>query len=176
MTQPTEAIIRILPSLRRYACALTGSTRSGDEYIRVALEALVEEPWQLLPESAVKPELYALLHRTLRVCNFKDPDAPESLADPADVRHRVRQLPLMERELLLLVDLEGFAPRDAAELVGLSEIDADWRLATARRALQASRRKSSSAPSLPAPGRRPRSAYPNGVGHAASSHDQAMSR
>ncbi len=176
MTQPTDDVIRILPSLRRYACALTGSTRSGDEYIRVALEALVEEPWQLLPESAVKPELYALLHRTLRVCNFKDSDAPESLADPADVRHRLRQLPLIDRELLLLVDLEEFESREAAELLGLSEIDAELRLATARRALQASRREISAASSLQAPGRRPHSGYLGGAGRTASSHDQAVSR
>src|SRR5579872_813550 len=108
MTQVAEDIIRILPGLRRYACALTGSTRSGDEYIRVALEALVEEPWRVPPESAVKPELYALLHRTLRVCNFQDSNPSQMPDEASDMRQHLQRLPLVSRELLLLVDLEGF--------------------------------------------------------------------
>lgn len=151
-TQFADDIIRILPDLRRYACALTGSTRSGDEYIRVALEALVEEPWQLPPRSDVKPELYALLHRTLRVCRFQGPDASESMDHRTDVQHRLRQLSLVDRELLLLVDLEGFTPYDAAGLLSLSETDAEWRLANARRVLRAPRRDSLRS-SLPPPSR-----------------------
>ncbi len=143
MPQLNDAIMRTLPGLRRYACALTGSTRSGDEYIRVALEALVEEPWRLPPQSAVKPELYALLHRTLKVCHFQDGQVSQSFeADGADVRHRLQQLSLLSRELLLLVDLEGFAPSEAADLLGLSENEAEWRLANARRALRDKRRQS----------------------------------
>jgi DNA-directed RNA polymerase specialized sigma24 family protein len=140
MTQVTDDIIRILPGLRRYASAVTGSTRSGDEYIRVALAALMEEPWRLPTPSSVKPELYALLHRTLRACRFQDSDEPENLDRRADVWHRLRQLSLRDRELVLLVDLEGFAPYDAAELLGLSDTDAEWRLAGARRALRALQR------------------------------------
>ncbi len=145
MPQPNDAIMRTLPGLRRYACALTGSTRSGDEYIRVALEALMEEPWRVPAQSAVKPELYALLHRTLRVCKFEDADSRQSVtADGADMRHHLQRLSLVNRELLLLVDLEGFTTREAAELLGLSETDAEWRLANARRALRGSRRRSRS--------------------------------
>jgi DNA-directed RNA polymerase specialized sigma24 family protein len=143
MTQPTtDAIIRTLPGLRRYACAVTGSTRSGDEYIRVALEALVEEPWRLPPQSAVKPELYALLHRTLKICNFEDSGAAPAVDEAADMRHHLQRLSLVNRELLLLVDLEGFTPCEAAELLGLTEADAEWRLAQARRVLRDSRRRS----------------------------------
>lgn len=141
MNQSADAIIRTLPGLRRYACALTGSTRSGDEYIRVALEALVEEPWRLSPQSPVKPELYALLHRTLRVCNFQDANPSQTLDEASDMRHHLQRLPLVNRELLLLVDLEGFTTCEAAEMLGLSEDDAEWRLANARRVLRESRRQ-----------------------------------
>ncbi len=174
MTQLADDIIRILPGLRRYACALTGSTRSGDEYIRVALEALTEEPWRLPTRSSVKPELYALLHSTLRVCRFQDSDPQANLDQRADVRHRLRLLPLADRELVLLVDLEGFAPYDAAELLGLSETDAEWRLANARRTLRAPRRESSSAALLPpARGRRVQS---SSMASTAKFQDQAMIR
>src|ERR1700757_1213451 len=37
-------ILRHLPHLRRYARALTGSQRIGDEYIRGSLEILLQEP------------------------------------------------------------------------------------------------------------------------------------
>ena len=163
MTQIAEDIIRILPGLRRYACAVTGSTRSGDQYIRVALETLVEEPWRFPDRSSVKPELYGLLHRTLRACRFEDSDAPENPDDGRDIRHRLRSLALADRELLLLVDLEGFHPYDAAELLGLRETDAEWRLAGARRALRARAHDSASG--------RP----PNGAGSAAV-QDRAMAR
>ena len=93
MTLPNSEIIRALPGLRRYACALTGSTRSGDAYIRVALEALVEEPWRLPPESEVKPELYGLFHRALQICNFQklSNQAPEA---HSDLHQRLLQLSL----------------------------------------------------------------------------------
>lgn len=142
MTLPTSDIIPILPGLRRYASAITGSVRSGDEYIRVALETLVAEPWRLPTASNIKPELYALLHRTLHACHFPDLDSAEGTDGTADLKHHLLRLPLPDREVLLLVDLEGFALNDAAELTGLPEFEAAWRLMGARRALRAARRGS----------------------------------
>lgn len=139
MNLPTTDIIPILPSLRRYASALTGSARSGDEYIRVALETIVQEPWRLPVATDIRPELYALLHRTLDVCHFEDLDSRDGLDGSSDLKHQLMQLPLVDREVLLLVDLEGFALHDAAELLGLPEFEAAWRLTGARRALRARR-------------------------------------
>ena len=139
MTLPTDNIIRLLPGLRRYACALTGSTRSGDQYIRVALEAVVEEPWRLPPASGVKPELYALFHRALQSCNFQGLGKP-ALEGTVDVQRRLLQLSLRNRKLLLLVDLEGFPLREAAELLRLTPTEAEWRLAVSRRALRTPQR------------------------------------
>ena len=135
MTLPTDDILRFLPELRRYASALTGSTRSGDEYIRVALEALVEEPWRLQPESEVKLELYALFHRALQICRFHELATPSASGASSDLQRRLLQLSLVNRKLLLLVDLEGFPASVAAELLRLTEDEAEWRLAAARRAL-----------------------------------------
>lgn len=136
MTLPTDEIIRVLPKLRRYACALTGSTRSGDEYIRVALEALVEEPWRLQPGSDVKLELYGLFHRALQICRFQELAVPTASDAAHDVGRRLMRLSLLNRKLLLLVDLEDFPMSSAAELLRLSEDEAEWRLAAARRALE----------------------------------------
>ena len=141
MSLPTSDIIPILPSLRRYASALTGSVRSGDEYVRVALETVVEEPWRLPATRNVKPELFALLHRTLDVCHFEDLDSGEGVDGSADLRNHLLRLPLVDREVLLLVDLEGFALQDAAELLELPEFEATWRLFRARRAFRAAQRR-----------------------------------
>ena len=135
MTLPTDDILRCLPELRRYASALTGSTRSGDEYIRVALEALVEEPWRLQPGSEVKLELYGLFHRALQICRFQELAAPTASETSADVQRRLMQLSLLNRKLLLLVDLEDIPMSSAAELLRLTVDEAEWRLAVARRAL-----------------------------------------
>jgi len=138
MTLPTDEILRFLPELRRYASALTGSTRSGDEYIRVALETLVEEPWRLQPGSEVKLELYGLLHRALQICRFREWAGPTTSDASAEVQRRLMALSLLNRKLLLLVDLEDLPVSSAAELLRLSEDEAEWRLAAARRALEAS--------------------------------------
>lgn len=140
MNLPASDIIHILPSLRRYASALTGSAQSGDEYIRIALETLVEEPWRLPAKANVMPELYALLHRTLHVCHFQDLDSGEGLDHMDDLKDQLKQLPLVDREMLLLVDLEGLSLQGAAELLGLPEFEATWRLFGARRALRARQR------------------------------------
>lgn len=136
MTLPTDDIIRFLPELRRYACALTGSTRSGDEYIRVALEALVEEPWRLQPGSEVKLELYGFFHRALQICRFQELAVPTASETTHEVGRRLMRLSLLNRKLLLLVDLEDFPVSSAAELLRLSEDEAEWRLAAARHALE----------------------------------------
>ena len=137
MNMPSDDIISVLPSLRRYACALTGSTQSGDEYIRVALEAVVAEPWRLPSRGDVRRELYSLLHRTLQACKFPDAGPWQPTEYPDDVRDRLLQLSLMDRELLLLVELEGFELDDAADLLGLTASEAEAQLTSARRALRA---------------------------------------
>ena len=70
MTPLAADILHIVPGLRRYAFALTGSRRSGDEYIRIALETLIEEPWRSGTGGDVKFMLYELLHRTLEICDL----------------------------------------------------------------------------------------------------------
>jgi DNA-directed RNA polymerase specialized sigma24 family protein len=137
MTLPTDEILRFLPELRRYASALTGSTRSGDEYIRVALETLVEEPWRLQPGSEVKLELNGLFHRALQICRFQEWAGPTTSDASAEMQRRVMALSLLNRKLLILVDLEALPVSSAAELLRLSEDEAEWRLAAARHALEA---------------------------------------
>jgi DNA-directed RNA polymerase specialized sigma24 family protein len=47
----SQAVLQHLPSLRRYARALTGSQASGDAYVVAAVESLIASPkirWRLM--------------------------------------------------------------------------------------------------------------------------------
>ena len=51
-----------LPYVRRYARALTGDQSTGDNYVRVALEALAAGEQQLSPDMTPRVALYHVLH------------------------------------------------------------------------------------------------------------------
>src|SRR5688572_16697006 len=44
MAPGSEDIVRLLPYLRRYARALTGSQERGDRFVRLFLEVILQEP------------------------------------------------------------------------------------------------------------------------------------
>jgi RNA polymerase sigma-70 factor (ECF subfamily) len=67
-----------------------------------------------------------------------DPASPLDDADLARfVRRVVRDLPDRQREVLDLVDLQGYAPTEAASLLGVSPATARVHLMRARRTLRA---------------------------------------
>ena len=138
VTPFAEEIIAELPSLRRYACALTGSRRTGDEYIRVALIALAEEPWRIGAGADVKPQLFRLFHHAVDALHVRargpSNDEPETGLHQS-VQRAVLDLPLLTRKLLLLVTLERFRLERAAAILGVPIRDAQRRLVRARKAL-----------------------------------------
>ncbi|HXP74038.1 MAG TPA: hypothetical protein VN823_07815 [Stellaceae bacterium] len=128
-----QEIATLLPSLRRYAGAVTGDQRSGDRYIRVALEILAEEPGRVRPGHDVKFQLYKLFDDVLSIF---EPGPSAGTIDQADPYHRLKHgvldLPLLSRKLLLLVTVERFPLSRAAELLQMPARDAEVHLAGAR--------------------------------------------
>lgn len=111
-----------LPYLRRYARALTGSQPRGDEYIRVCLEILVEEPHRIGPDEDLRIQLYRLFH---------DIWLPIARAEPVpavpagrSIAARLEALPPRERQMLLLTALEGFSLDAAASVMRISQAEA----------------------------------------------------
>ena len=51
-----------LPYVRRYARALTGDQATGDQYVRVSLEALAAGERQLDPSMSPRVALYHVFH------------------------------------------------------------------------------------------------------------------
>ena len=133
MTPLNQEIATLLPGLRRYARAVTGDRPSGDRYVRIALEILAEEPWRIRAGSDVKFDLYKLFDDVLSIFEPGPVDDAVDRADPYHrLKHGVLDLPLTSRKLVLLVTVERFPLRRAAELVHMPMQEAEVHLAGAR--------------------------------------------
>src|ERR1700750_425303 len=75
-----------LPYVRRYARALTGDQKTGDHYVRVALEALAAGEAQLEDSYSPRVALYHVLHATWRGtgARLEDHDEDVTLATSHD--------------------------------------------------------------------------------------------
>lgn len=118
----SEAIVDILPRLRRYAHAVAGSRESGDRYVRQFLEVFLASPDVLAVDGDVTTRCYALFHQVCAGLNA----AGNSPAPAGRARTAIRLacLPHAAREILLLVHLEDFSLSKAAAIVGISEPEA----------------------------------------------------
>ena len=134
MSELKHQIIQQLPYLRRYARALTGSQQTGDQHIRLCLEALLQAPERLKGGSSLPVRLFRLFHQTV-----EKPVAAAAgtagagkggAADPLERRvgERLAQLAPSDRQALLLVHQEGFSEAEAAEILGLDAAEIAERL------------------------------------------------
>ncbi|WP_439815753.1 response regulator [Zavarzinia sp. CC-PAN008] len=119
----SKEIVKHLPYLRRYARAITGSQASGDQYIRACLETLLQEPERLDAAPSLKLGLYHLFHQIVHSVDqaLGEPAAEEVIAPRPRLQTHIDALPAIERQVLLLVVLEGFPIADTAYIVGESE-------------------------------------------------------
>ena len=102
-----------LPYLRRYARALTGTQKSGDSYVKAALQALAAgeaELEQLPPRVA----LYKLFQVIWSQTGAKLETSPEN-GDA--VALRVMRIPPRHRQAFLLTALENFTIDEAAQIL-----------------------------------------------------------
>ena len=114
-----------LPYVRRYARALTGSQPTGDQYVRVALEALAAGeqtlPDQLSPRVALYHVFHAIWGTSGAQLEDRNPDQ-ETGGAPAD---RLMRIAPRSRQAFLLTALEGFTPSEAAQILdtGYPEVE-----------------------------------------------------
>ncbi len=119
---PREELIRTLPYARRYARAVTGSQRKGDELVASSLKALLAS--DKLEMSDVRCALY---HTVTGIFDDRVVDEPP----PVGLSHK-------QRQLLLLTALEELTAEEAAAVVGLPVGEASFQLNDARDRLRAS--------------------------------------
>ena len=121
-----------LPYVRRYARALTGSQQTGDQYVRVALEALAAGektlPEQLSPRVALYHVFHAIWGTSGAQLEDRHPDQ-ETGGAPAD---RLMRIAPRSRQAFLLTALEGFTPSEAAQILDTGYPDVERLIAQAQ--------------------------------------------
>jgi DNA-directed RNA polymerase specialized sigma24 family protein len=120
MSQP-DPIEAIVPHLRRFARALTGSQASGDAYVEATLQALVADPTPLT-KGSVKIALYRVFITIWNSVSLNTEARPEQ-ANPnlSVVDRRLAAITPLPRQAFLLTSVEGFPPEAAAEVLGVNE-------------------------------------------------------
>jgi RNA polymerase sigma-70 factor (ECF subfamily) len=149
-------MVSLLPRLRRFAYGLTGSLDDGDDLTQAACEKALRSLDQFTPGTRLDSWMYRIAQnlwidrrRSQQAQREQsvDPADMEHLAiadaaremdrrlDLADVRRKVTLLPEDQRAVLLLVSVEGFGYRQAAEILEIPIGTVMSRLARARLAL-----------------------------------------
>ncbi|WP_312685970.1 anti-anti sigma factor/receiver protein PhyR, partial [Brevundimonas nasdae] len=120
-----------LPYVRRYARALTGDQATGDNYVRVALEALAAGEQQLSPEMTPRVALYHVFHTIWSATGAQLEDkGPTEGRD--DASRRLLLIAPRSRQAFLLTALEGFTPSEAAQILGADPRDVERLIADAQ--------------------------------------------
>lgn len=123
MSQSPHEIAARVPYLRRYARALTGSQATGDQYVRICLEMIVEDP-EILPSTGdLMRDMFRLFHKVW------SETSPTSIMTHAELPRRqdagvfeaFRGLPAVERQVLLLAALERYSFGDIAYILSITE-------------------------------------------------------
>ncbi len=131
----TQSLAPHLPYLRRYARALTGSQRSGDAYVRAALQALVSGEQELLADVPPRIALYRLFHAIWEspAAQFDDGTEPSRDDSPEG---RLRSLSASKRAALLLTAVENFTLEEASQITGASPAEVEASIVDAQRSIE----------------------------------------
>ena len=113
-----ERLAPHLPYIRRYARALTGDQRTGDNYVRVALEALAAGEQSLDAKLTPRVALYRVFHAIWCSSGAQLEDAvDEARPKNEDASHRLMRIAPRSRQAFLLTALEGFTPSETAQIL-----------------------------------------------------------
>jgi CheY-like chemotaxis protein len=127
-----------LPYVRRYARALTGDQATGDNYVRVALEALAAGERQLSPEMTPRVALYQVFHAiwSSTGAQLEDGSGLDARAKD-DASGRLMRIAPKSRQAFLLTALEGFTPSEAAQILSADVHDVERLIGSAQAEIDA---------------------------------------
>ncbi|MHB8530514.1 MAG: anti-anti sigma factor/receiver protein PhyR [Caulobacteraceae bacterium] len=107
-----------LPYIRRYARALTGDQPTGDQYVRVALEALAAGERSLDPKLSPRVALYQVFHAIWCSTGARLEPRMDDKSRLGDAGQRLMRIAPRSRQAFLLTAVEGFTPNEAAQILG----------------------------------------------------------
>ena len=124
----TRDIVRLTPYLRRYARALLGSQRPGDDLVQAALESLANSTGGMGRNLPMNVWLFRAFHRVWR--RSLDGHSIDT-HNRSVVDNRLGRLSPEHRSALLLVAMEGFTEAETAQILELSEETVEQRFVAA---------------------------------------------
>jgi DNA-directed RNA polymerase specialized sigma24 family protein len=136
MSQNTEStflavtVANLLPYLRRYARALTGSQKTGDSYATATLEALLADRSVFEQGFSDKVALFRAFHLIWTSAGAPVSDPEDGLA--AHAQRHLKALTANTREALLLHTIEEFTAIEIAQIMGTNAADVDRLIHIAR--------------------------------------------
>ena len=115
-----EEIRGHLPFLRRYARALTGSQRHGDNFVHTTLEVIVAARDEFHSGDGTRIDLYRNFHRIWESAYIDDGEGDDDGEDPLvrAANQRLARITPLGRQILLLTALEGFSVAEAGIITG----------------------------------------------------------
>jgi CheY-like chemotaxis protein len=127
-----------LPFVRRYARALTGDQATGDQYVRVSLEALAAGERSLDETLAARVALYQIFHAIWQSSGAQLESATDENAPMARTAgERLLRIAPRSRQAFLLTAVEGFTPNEAALILQTDFDEVDSLIATAQAEIDA---------------------------------------
>jgi DNA-directed RNA polymerase specialized sigma24 family protein len=126
-----------LPYVRRYARALTGDQATGDNYVRVALEALAAGERQLEPHMTPRVALYHVFHAIWSSTGARLEGEEIVSHGQDDAARRLLRIPPRSRQAFLLTALEGFTPSEAAQILDTEIEEVEQLIASAQAEIDA---------------------------------------
>jgi DNA-directed RNA polymerase specialized sigma24 family protein len=110
-----------LPYVRRYARALTGDQATGDQYVRVALEALAAGEQSLDARVSARVALYQVFHAIWCSSGARlEVREEDGGMGGHDAPQRLMRIAPPSRQAFLLTAVEGFTPDETAQILGTS--------------------------------------------------------
>lgn len=132
------ALVALMPRLRRFGIALTGSRTDADDLVQNACERVLRRGDQLRDEARTDAWMYGIMRhlwldevRARRVRRHDDLSAAEDVAGESgerlvegrmtleSVRQALGGLPAEQRSVLMLVCVDGLSYKEAAAVLGI---------------------------------------------------------
>ena len=154
-TELSKQLTELIPRLRRFASGLAGSIDRGDELVQAACERLMGHHDRLSPDTRLESWFYRVIRNLhidairaqsvrdrgahqMRLIGESQPNSFHGLEDHLhlhEVNQAMQALPEEQRSALLLVCVEGFSYREAAEMLEVPMGTVTSRLVRGRKAL-----------------------------------------